>query len=172
VCGFSSSAVNLTLPGFLKTRLLSLHPPRVTLQHFEVLERTSSSHIEGLDSSREGRNTGFALTGCSTAPHLNVYVKQARVGRDSKRLQNTVPLRRKMEVLDERLSIDRNSSSACPHVYGGRGRLTFAKAPSFSLGVKFSLALLLGKGPAEVKQVDTVKLREVVWVYGAGIACG
>ena len=77
-----------------------------------------------------------------------------------------------MEILGKRFSIDYDFPGACPNVDDGCGRLTFSEAPSFSFAVQFGLPLLLGKGSAEVKQVDTVELCEVVGVYGAGIACG
>ena len=79
----SSSAINLTLSGFLKARLLSLYTSWVALEKFEILEWASSSCIEGLEGLSHCWDASLTLASHATATDNDIDVKHASVARHS-----------------------------------------------------------------------------------------
>ena len=79
-CTHSPSSVDLTLSGFLKTRLLSLDSPWIVGEQLEELERSPGAHIVGLDGPRNGWHTSLALACGASTMHTDVNIKHASVG--------------------------------------------------------------------------------------------
>ena len=99
------------------------------LQQVEELEGTPRLHIVRLYCLCKGRNTCFSLTCCPTASDVDNDVDEARIRRHSEGLQDFVPLRRHVEVLDEGFAIDSDATSARLDVYLSRGFFAFAESP-------------------------------------------
>lgn len=161
----SPSAVDLSLSGLLQARLLTLDAARVVLEQAEELEWPPGAHVVRLQRPRDRRDAGLALSSQAATVDSNVNVEHARVRSHREWIENFVPLRRVVEVLDEWLAIDCDSSCSCSDVDDGAAGFALAEAPRPALAVQLGLSALLGQGSPEVKQVDAVELGEVVRAF-------
>lgn len=142
--------------------LLPFHASWVRPEQLEVLQWAPRPRIVGLEGASQRGHTSFTLASRATATDANIYIKHACVRADRERLENAVPLRRLVEVLNEGLSINGDFTRSCSHADHGSACLALAVAPSLTLAVKFGLTKLLRHHPPKVEQVDPVELGEVV----------
>ena len=110
--------------------LLSLDAPWVALEQLEVLEGASSPCIERLQGLGHGGDASFTLASDTTSLDEDIDVEQAGVTRHSEWLEDAISLRWHVEVLDERLAVDHDASSARSHSDSGFGILALSIAPS------------------------------------------
>lgn len=129
-----------------------------------MLQWTSCLDIVVLESLGKSRDDSFALARGATTPDSDIHIEHASVRGHRQGLQKSVSLRGHVEILYHGLAIHRDFSSACLDIDHGRGGLALTEAPGLSFLIEFGLSWLLRQNPAEVKEVDPVKLGEVVWV--------
>ena len=161
---FSSPSVDLSLACFLETRLFTFGASGISLEQFEILERSSSVHIESLNRLRQSWSHSLALARKSATLHLDIHVNQTGVAGDNQGFQNSESLRRQMEILIHWLSIHGNSTRSRLYTNLSTRQFTLAKAISVSFSVNFRNTGLLGQLSSNIKQIDAVILEEVIWI--------
>ena len=77
-----------------------------------------------------------------------------------------------MEVLNERLSIDHDTSCASAHRDSGARVFSLTKAPRPARLIQLWLSFLLWQRPAEIEEIDAVELCEVISVVSEGTRSG
>lgn len=115
-----------------------------------------------MNGSGKGRDAGLSLASVTTTSHSDVNIQHAGVAGHREWLQNSVPVLRLMEVLNEWLSIYCDSARASAHINYSLRCLALSKAPCATLSIQLWLTLFLRKSPSEVEKIDTIVLGEVI----------
>ncbi len=152
----------MTFSGLLETWLLSFNPSWIILEHLQVLKWSSGARVVVLEGSCKGWNAGFGLACVATAAHPDLNIQKTSIARHCQWLQDSVPVLRLVEILNEWFPIDHYSTCAGFHVHDSLRCLALSETPSSSLLIQFWLTLFLRKSSPEIEKIDTIVFGEVI----------
>lgn len=140
---FSSPYICDTLPGLNFPNLFPLHLSCIMFCKSEVLYSRTCLHVKLLQGFRNCWDTRLTLTSETATMYPDIYVQETSVLGQREGSKDSITLRRVMEILQHRYSINYDFSSPCLQSDNSFRTFSLSKSPCMSLTIKDSFTFLL-----------------------------